>query len=117
VREAFAEAFVTPAGRVVSDAQTAYALALEWDLLPMEAQRRVAGRRLADLVRASGFRIGTGFVGTPLICDALTSTGISMWPVGYCCKRSARLALPRDHGRHHGVGALGQHAPGRQHQP
>jgi alpha-L-rhamnosidase len=27
------------------------------------------------LVRASGFRISTGFVGTPLICDALTSTG------------------------------------------
>ena len=38
-------------------------------------QREEAGRRLADLVRTAGFRIATGFVGTPLVCDALTSTG------------------------------------------
>ncbi len=31
--------------------------------------------RLAALVRASGYRISTGFVGTPLICDALCSQG------------------------------------------
>jgi alpha-L-rhamnosidase len=75
VRAAFVRAFVTADGRIVSDAQTVYALALEWDLLPTAAQRRSAGHRLADLVRASGFRIATGFVGTPLVCDALTSTG------------------------------------------
>ncbi|MEV4579970.1 family 78 glycoside hydrolase catalytic domain [Nonomuraea jabiensis] len=75
VRDAFARTFVTPAGRVLSDAQTVYALAIEWDLLPTQAQREEAGRRLADLVRAGGFRIATGFVGTPLVCDALTSTG------------------------------------------
>jgi alpha-L-rhamnosidase len=75
VRAAFVRAFVTPAGRVLSDAQTAYALAIEWDLLPLPAQRVEAGRRLADLVRTSGFRISTGFVGTPLVCDALTRTG------------------------------------------
>lgn len=75
VRAAFAQAFVTPSGRVLSDAQTVYALALEWSLLPDEEQRRRAARRLADLVRASGFHINTGFVGTPLICDALTSAG------------------------------------------
>ncbi|WP_329348988.1 MULTISPECIES: family 78 glycoside hydrolase catalytic domain [unclassified Streptomyces] len=77
VREAFARAFVTPAGRVLSDAQTVYALAIEWALLPGEKQRAEAGRRLADLVRASGFRISTGFVGTPLVTDALASTGHS----------------------------------------
>ena len=37
------------------------------------AQR--AGERLADLVRTAGFRISTGFVGTPLIADALTDAG------------------------------------------
>jgi alpha-L-rhamnosidase len=74
-REAFAREFVTPHGRVLSDAQTAYALALEWALLPTEEQRAGAGRRLADLVRLAGFRISTGFVGTPLIADALTSAG------------------------------------------
>jgi alpha-L-rhamnosidase len=72
VRDAFARTYVTPAGRVLSDAQTVYALALEWDLLPTPEQRAEAGNRLADLVRRSGFRISTGFVGTPLVCDALT---------------------------------------------
>ena len=74
-REAFAREYVTGGGRVLSDAQTVYALALEWALLPGAEQRERAGRRLADLVRASGFRISTGFVGTPLIADALTSAG------------------------------------------
>ena len=74
-REAFAREFATPSGNVLSDAQTAYALALCWNLLPGQAQRRRAGDRLADLVRAEDFRIGTGFVGTPLITDALTATG------------------------------------------
>ena len=64
-RAAFADAFVTPAGNVLSDAPTVYALAIEWALLSTERQREHAGRRLADLVRASGFRISTGFVGTP----------------------------------------------------
>ena len=72
---AFADAYVTRMGNVVSEAQTVYALALEWDLLPEQKQREHAGRRLADLVRMSGFRIATGFVGTPMICDALTHAG------------------------------------------
>jgi alpha-L-rhamnosidase len=75
VRARFAEAYVTPSGYVHSDAQTGYALAIEWALLPGEHQRELAGRRLADLVRRGGFRIGTGFVGTPLVTDALASTG------------------------------------------
>jgi alpha-L-rhamnosidase len=74
VREAFAHEYVTDGGRVLSDCPTVYALALEWALLPTEDQRHRAGDRLADLVRSSGFRISTGFVGTPLIMDALTSS-------------------------------------------
>ena len=54
VREAFAREYVTGGGRVLSDAPTVYALALEWALLPTAEQRERAGRRLADLVRASG---------------------------------------------------------------
>jgi alpha-L-rhamnosidase len=75
VRQAFAENYVTPAGRVLSDAQTVYALAVAWSLLPTADQRAGAGRRLADLVRLGGHRIGTGFVGTPLILDALNESG------------------------------------------
>ena len=75
VRSAFVREYVTPSGRIFSDAQTVYALAIEWNLLPEPHQRVEAGRRLADLVRTAGFRIATGFVGTPLVCDALTNTG------------------------------------------
>jgi alpha-L-rhamnosidase len=74
-RAAFAREYVTEAGRVVSDAQTVYALALEWALLPDADQRARAAARLADLVRTSAYRIGTGFVGTPLVADALTAAG------------------------------------------
>ncbi|WP_275410591.1 alpha-L-rhamnosidase C-terminal domain-containing protein, partial [Actinoplanes nipponensis] len=75
VRAAFAREYVTSSGRVLGDAATTYALALQWSLLPAEAQRLHAGRRLADLVRTAGFRISTGFVGTPLMTDALTDAG------------------------------------------
>jgi alpha-L-rhamnosidase len=75
VRAAFNNDYVTPAGRMVSDSSTAYALALQFALLPTEGQRRYAGQRLAELARAGGYRVSTGFVGTPLICDALSSVG------------------------------------------
>jgi len=75
VREAFDVEYVTPAGLVMSDSETAYALVLQFALLPRAEQRRHAGRRLAALVRESGYHISTGFIGTPLICDALCSVG------------------------------------------
>jgi alpha-L-rhamnosidase len=75
VREAFAHEYVTPAGRLAADTQTAYALALHYGLLPTDEQRQRAAQRLARLVHQNGYRIGTGFVGTPLICDALCDAG------------------------------------------
>jgi alpha-L-rhamnosidase len=75
IREAFAREYVTPAGRLVNDAQTAYTLAIEFGLLPGPEQREHAAQRLSELVRSDGYHIGTGFVGTPLICDALCNTG------------------------------------------
>ena len=75
VRDAFAREYVTPGGRLVSDATTAYALAIQFALLPTSEQRQAAGRRLAALARGSGYRISTGFVGTPLVCDALCAVG------------------------------------------
>lgn len=75
VREAFARQFVTPAGRLTSDTATAYALAIQFDLLPHAEQRVRAGDRLAELVRSNGYRISTGLLGTPAICDALCAAG------------------------------------------
>jgi alpha-L-rhamnosidase len=75
VRGAFAREYVTEGGRVLSDSATVYAQAIAWALLPTREQRDRAGERLADLVRSAGFRIGTGFLGTPLMADALTQAG------------------------------------------
>ncbi len=72
VRAAFRREYVTAAGRVVSDSQTAYALAIVFDLLEPGEERERAGRRLVELVQDGGHRIGTGFVGTAIIADALT---------------------------------------------
>ncbi|HEX7491151.1 MAG TPA: family 78 glycoside hydrolase catalytic domain, partial [Candidatus Limnocylindrales bacterium] len=74
IREAFRAEYVSANGLVVSDAQTAYSIALEFDLLT-GAQRERAGRRLVDLVRANDHRIGTGLVGARLVADALTNAG------------------------------------------
>ncbi|WP_426570017.1 family 78 glycoside hydrolase catalytic domain [Streptomyces canus] len=72
--DAFRRRHVTASGRMTSDSPTAYALALAFDLLTPQ-QRQAAGDRLARLVLDDDARIATGFVGTPLICDALTDTG------------------------------------------
>lgn len=74
-RAAFAREFITSSGRMVSDTETAYSLALVFDLFPTAEQSQRAGKRLDELVRGSGYHIRTGFIGTPLILDALCSTG------------------------------------------
>jgi alpha-L-rhamnosidase len=75
VRAAFSAEYVTPNGRLLSDSTTAYAMALEFALLEEDGQRSRAGQRLGELVKQNGYHISTGFVGTPIICDALCSAG------------------------------------------
>jgi len=75
VRDAFEAECVTSTGRVISDSVTTYTLVLQFGLLRDAEQRRHAAIRLATLVRNSGYHISTGFVGTPLICDALCNAG------------------------------------------
>ncbi|MGW7051127.1 family 78 glycoside hydrolase catalytic domain [Streptomyces sp. NPDC054887] len=74
ITTAFQGRYVVATGRMTSDSPTAYALAIAFGLLDT-AQRQAAGDRLAELVLQDNARIATGFVGTPLICDALTDTG------------------------------------------
>jgi alpha-L-rhamnosidase len=74
-RTAFLDAYVTPRGRMVSEGPTTYALALVFGIAEDPDLRQAMGRRLAEIVREDGYHIGTGFVGTPLVLDALCSTG------------------------------------------
>ncbi|MFZ5970280.1 MAG: family 78 glycoside hydrolase catalytic domain [Bacteroidota bacterium] len=74
VREAFMKEYVTPSGRLVSGTQTAYVLALHFDMLP-EAMRLRAAQQLADNVRSYGNHLTTGFLGTPYLCHVLSRFG------------------------------------------
>ena len=73
-RAAFQSHYVADDATILSDAQTAYALAIVFALLD-EEQAAQAGDRLAELVAKSEHRIQTGFAGTPYLLDALTMTG------------------------------------------
>ncbi len=73
VKKAFSHEFVTPSGRLVSNTQTAYAVALAFDLLPSELVPKAAGY-LAEDVREMK-HLTTGFVGTPLLCHTLSGHG------------------------------------------
>jgi alpha-L-rhamnosidase len=74
VKEAFMKEYVTSTGRLVSSTQTAYVLALNFDMLP-ESLRKQAADRLAQNVRDYGHHLTTGFLGTPYLCHVLTRFG------------------------------------------
>jgi alpha-L-rhamnosidase len=70
----FRREWVTPSGRLANETATAYALAICFDVLAPDQQAR-GGARLAQLVAGAGYRIATGFAGTPLVVHALSRTG------------------------------------------
>ena len=73
IKTAFQREFVTATGRVGENTQTAYAVALQFDLLP-ESLRAAAAGRLAQDVRQRK-HLTTGFVGTPYLCHVLSRYG------------------------------------------
>lgn len=74
VVQAFRDRFVTAQGQLVSGTQTAYVLALVFDLLP-EHQRAVAGAELVRNIQKRDYHLSTGFVGTPYLLFALEKSG------------------------------------------
>ena len=116
-KAAFNEHYVDDDGRVLSDCQTVYALAIELGLLDGDTSQR-AGDRLAELVRADGHRIGTGFAGTAVRPRRTHHHGTPRRGVRAAdADRVPVLALPGDHGCDHGLGALGLDAARRLGQP
>lgn len=73
IKEAFKNEFITPNGRLVSNTQTAYAIALKFGLIPDEYLKTVA-EQLAENVNHFQ-HLTTGFLGTPVLCDALSDIG------------------------------------------
>jgi alpha-L-rhamnosidase len=71
----FQAEYITATGRLVSDTQTAYALALRFGLFP-EKDLTKAQARLEFLTRWESFKITTGFAGTPIILEVLADHGM-----------------------------------------
>ena len=74
IAAAYRREFVTPTGRVAENTQTAYVLALHFDLLP-EDLRAEAARRLVEDIRRHDTHLTTGFLGTPYLTHVLTRFG------------------------------------------
>lgn len=73
-KEAFLREYVTPNGRIMSNTQTAYVLALQFDMLP-ESMRANAVNYLVDNIKRYGTHLTTGFLGTPYLCHVLSRFG------------------------------------------
>ena len=76
VRKAYMDEYVTPNGLISSDTQTAYVLALHFNMLP-EHLREQAVERLVKNIERYDNHITTGFLGTSYICHVLTKYGKS----------------------------------------
>lgn len=75
LREIFRAEYITSSGRLVSDTQTAYALALRFGLFADKDVDK-AKARLGWITRWEAFRITTGFAGTPIILNSLAENGM-----------------------------------------
>jgi alpha-L-rhamnosidase len=73
IKVAFLKEFVTPEGRVGENTQTAYVLALEFELLPEALRARAAARLAADVRERK--HLTTGFLGTPYLLHVLGAYG------------------------------------------
>jgi alpha-L-rhamnosidase len=73
-RRAFQTRFVTPGGLIAGETQTAYVLALHFDLLPQELRLAALDALVRDIKRRDT-HLSTGFVGTPYISWVLSENG------------------------------------------
>jgi alpha-L-rhamnosidase len=76
IKDAFVKEYMTPNGRLISSSQTAYVLALNFDMLPENLRAQAADRLVAN-VKDYGNHLTTGFLGTPYLCHVLTRFGHS----------------------------------------
>lgn len=74
IKNVFIDEYVTKAGRVGTNSQTSYVLALMFGLLP-EDLRAKAAKFLVDDIKSRGNRLSTGFLGTPYLCHVLSDNG------------------------------------------
>ncbi|MDT2397265.1 family 78 glycoside hydrolase catalytic domain [Enterococcus avium] len=74
IKEAIVKEYITANGRLAIDTQTAYAIALYFELVPQSQRSRVA-KDLVTRLKKDNDHLKTGFVGTPFICQVLSNYG------------------------------------------
>jgi alpha-L-rhamnosidase len=74
IKAAYLGEYVTPNGLVSSDTQTAYVLALQFDMLPDNLRQQAADRLVKNIGRYNN-HLTTGFLGTPYLCHVLSRFG------------------------------------------
>jgi alpha-L-rhamnosidase len=76
IKEVFINEYVTNSGRVGTNSQTSYVLALMFNLLP-ENLREKSARFLVEDIKNRENHLSTGFLGTPYICHVLSDNGFT----------------------------------------
>ncbi|HOL31018.1 MAG TPA: family 78 glycoside hydrolase catalytic domain [Anaerohalosphaeraceae bacterium] len=74
LKSAFSNAYVGPDGTIKGDTQTAYVLAIAYDLLD-PAHQKLAAEHLVRRIRECGYHLSTGFIGTKDLMLALAKIG------------------------------------------
>lgn len=74
IRDVFNREYVNEEGRVKGNTQTAYILAIMFDLVRGE-HLQLAGEHLVERIKKRNWHLSTGFVGTPSLLPALTKIG------------------------------------------
>jgi alpha-L-rhamnosidase len=74
IKDAYLKEYVTPNGLISSDTQTAYVLALQFDMLPENLRQQAADRLVRNIGRYDN-HLTTGFLGTPYLCHVLSRFG------------------------------------------
>ena len=74
IREAFTKKYLSPDGTLEGDTQTAYLLALRFDVVPQNMRALVAEKLYARLAARDG-HLGTGFLGVNILLPTLTDLG------------------------------------------
>lgn len=74
IKDAFMKEYMTPNGATMSNTQTSYVLALQFDMLPENLGKQAADR-LVENIRRYKNHLTTGFLGTPYLCHVLSRFG------------------------------------------
>ncbi|QXV67183.1 family 78 glycoside hydrolase catalytic domain [Mucilaginibacter sp. 21P] len=74
IKDAYRKEYTTYSGRILSNTQSSYVLALQFDML-LEKDRPTAASYLVSKIRAYDHHLTTGFLGTPYLCHVLSRFG------------------------------------------